>query len=58
MKINYIADALAIPFWIVLIYYMSHIQNKTIIEKILLLFGVIGFLADSLFVIKECNNIF
>ena len=55
MKINYIADALAIPFWIVLIYYMSHIKNKTIIEKILLLFGVVGFLADSLFV---SNNIF
>ena len=50
MKVSRVADAMAIPFWILLINYLVHIQDKTITEKILLLFGTVGFIMDTLFV--------
>ena len=61
-NIIHYSDILAIPFFIVLIVYITSKQNKTIIEYIILCFGIVGFCCDVLFSIyflfykkTECN---
>ena len=49
-NIHTIGDTLAIPFFIFMIYYFTNKKNKTIFEKLLYLFSIIGLIADSLFV--------
>ena len=49
-NIHTIGDTLAIPFFIFIIYYFTNKKNKTIFEKLLYLFSIIGLIADSLFV--------
>ena len=52
MNINllpHIGDILAIPFFGLLVYYFFHLNNRTFLEDILLLFSFIGFFADILF---------
>jgi len=49
MDIIHIADILAIPLFLLLIIYFSKKKNKNIIEYILLLFGICGFIIDVYF---------
>lgn len=49
MNIIHIADVLAIPLFLLLIIYFSKKKNKNIVEYILLLFGIIGFIVDVYF---------
>ena len=42
-------DILAIPFFAILVYYFYGIENKTLLEYILLLFSASGFLLDILY---------
>jgi hypothetical protein len=49
MNIIHIADILAIPLFLLMIIYFSQKQNKTIIEYILLLFGIGGLIFDICF---------
>lgn len=48
-KLSNYGDILAIPFFALLIYYLYGIENKTIIEYVLLLFAVSGFVLDTIF---------
>ncbi len=48
-NISHIGDIIAIPFFVLLINYFYNIQNKNIIEYILLVFSVLAFFADLLF---------
>jgi hypothetical protein len=47
---NYIscsgADRIATFFFVLMVYYFMNIKNRTLIEWILLLFGISGFLFD------------
>jgi peptidoglycan/LPS O-acetylase OafA/YrhL len=46
--INY-GDILAIPFFALMIFYFYQIEDKNIIEWILFLFSISGFIIDILF---------
>lgn len=48
-NISHIGDILAIPFFALLAYYFYQLETWNIIEQILFLFAVIGFIADILF---------
>ncbi len=52
---NY-GDILAIPMFLLAIYYFYKIKNKTVIEYILLIFSICGFIADILFTVMFLNN--
>lgn len=47
--LSHIGDILAIPFFLLLTVYFYQLKNKTILEYILLLFAVSGFVLDTLF---------
>lgn len=47
--ISHFGDILAIPFFGLLIYYFYNINNRNIIENILLWFSLCGFIADIFF---------
>jgi hypothetical protein len=51
-NIEHYADILAIPFFILASYYFINKPRKSIIEKLLTLFVVVGTIADILFTIK------
>jgi len=46
---NHYGDILAIPFFALLIIYFYNIEDKSILEYVLFLFSIIGFLVDILF---------
>ena len=48
-NISHYGDILAIPFFALLIIYFYNIKNKTPKEKILLLFGISGFVMDLVY---------
>jgi len=48
-NISHYGDILAIPFFALLIIYFYNIKNKTLTEKILLLFGISGFVMDIVY---------
>ena len=48
-NISHYGDIAAIPFFALLVYYFYHIQYKTLIEYILLLFSISGFILDVFF---------
>ena len=48
-NISHYGDILAIPFFALLIIYFYNIKNKTPTEKILLLFGISGFVMDIVY---------
>jgi len=48
-KLSHYGDILAIPFFGLLIFYFNNIENKTLLEYLLLVFSVSGFLLDILF---------
>ena len=43
-----IADIFAIPLWLIMILYFYRIENKTLIEYVLFLFGSIGLVLHLL----------
>jgi hypothetical protein len=54
MKINinnlsHYADILAIPFFALLSIYFYNIENRSVLENILFLFSIAGFVLDILF---------
>ena len=48
-KLSHYGDIFAIPFFGLLIIYFSNIKNKTLLEYLLLVFSISGFLLDILF---------
>jgi hypothetical protein len=50
-KLSHYGDILAIPFFAALIVYFYQITNKSIVEYILLLFSISGFILDILYTI-------
>ena len=48
-NLDHYGDILAIPFFILSSIYFYRIKNKKILEYILLIFSVVGALADILF---------
>ena len=44
-----IADIFAIPFFLISSIYFYKIKNKNIIEYILLIFNILGFILDTIF---------
>ena len=51
------ADILAIPLFMINMYYFYNIENKNILEYLLLLFTFIGFICDIIFTFMYVNNI-
>jgi hypothetical protein len=49
MKLSHYGDILAIPFFILSSFYFYTLPNKTLVEYVLLLFSVVGAVADTLF---------
>ncbi len=47
--LSHIGDILAIPFFLLLTIYFYQLKNKTLLEYVLLLFALSGFVLDSLF---------
>jgi len=45
----YIADLIAIPFFLLLVIYFVNKQKKTFIEYVLLIFSIIGLSVDIFF---------
>jgi hypothetical protein len=48
-NLSHYGDIIAIPFFALLTYYFYNIEGKSIIEYILLLFSISGFLLDILY---------
>lgn len=48
-RLAHYGDILAIPFFILSLYYFWQIPQRTLIETVLLLFSFIGLSADILF---------
>ena len=48
-NISHYGDILAIPFFGLLTIYFYNIKNKTLLEYLLLLFSLSGFILDSFF---------
>jgi hypothetical protein len=46
---SHYGDILAIPFFALLVFYFYNIENKSIIEYVLLFFSISGFLLDVLY---------
>lgn len=46
-SINHYGDMLAIPWFIALILYFYNIENRSILEDLLLVFSILGFLVDA-----------
>ena len=46
---SHYGDILAIPFFALLIFYFYNIKNKSILEYVLLLFSISGFVLDILY---------
>jgi hypothetical protein len=48
-NISHYGDILAIPFFGLLTIYFYNLKNKTLLEYLLLLFSLAGFILDSFF---------
>ena len=46
---NHYADILAIPYFALMIYYFYRIKKRTLIEDMLLLFAISGFVLDCIY---------
>jgi hypothetical protein len=51
-NLDHYGDILAIPFFILSSYYFYKKKNRTIIEYFLLLFSIIGTIADIIFTLN------
>jgi hypothetical protein len=48
-KIIHYADVLAVPCFLISFLYFYYKQNKTLIENLIMLFLLIGFILDTIF---------
>jgi hypothetical protein len=48
-NLSHYGDMLAIPFFALLVIYFYNIEDKSIIEYVLLLFSISGFILDILY---------
>jgi hypothetical protein len=55
-NIAHYGDILAIPMFFLASYYFYKIKNKTVIEYILLIFSISGFILDIFFTLMFLNN--
>ena len=58
IKDNYvfIGDSLAIPFFMLMIYYFNKKKNKTIIENIIYILYIFALIIDSIFILLRFKN--
>jgi hypothetical protein len=50
-NLNHYGDILAIPFFFLLTVYFYNIEKKTVLENLLFLFSLSGFVLDILFTV-------
>lgn len=55
-NIAHIGDIFAIPFFFLSFYYFYMIENRNLIENVLLLFSFCGFIADILFTYQYLSS--
>jgi hypothetical protein len=48
-NMSHYCDIIAAPLFFILSIYLYKIKNKTLLEKMLLIFAILGFILDSLF---------
>jgi hypothetical protein len=48
-NISHYGDILAIPFFALLIFYFYRIEQKSVLEMVLYLFSIAGFILDILY---------
>jgi hypothetical protein len=48
-NISHYGDILAIPFFALLIFYFYRIEKKSVLEMVLYLFSIAGFILDILY---------
>ena len=48
-NLSHYGDMVAIPFFLITLIYFYRIENKTILENIILIFLLTGFICDLLF---------
>jgi hypothetical protein len=58
MEVSHLGDILAIPFFAISLKYFYEKKNKNILEKVLLLFSLVGLLADIAFTLKHFHVAF
>ena len=56
-NVNHYGDILAVPFFALLSYYFYIIENKTLLEYVLLLFSISGCVLDMLYTYIYVYNI-
>ena len=52
IRLSHYADIIAIPFWIIAVYYFWSIERRNTIEDLLLFFTVCGLILDTIFTIS------
>lgn len=50
------ADTLALPFWLLMIWYFGQKQRPTLVETVLLLFAATALIVDSYFVYSASES--
>lgn len=55
-NIAHIGDILAIPFFLLSFYYFYSIENRNLLENVLLLFSFGGFIADIIFTYQYISS--
>ncbi len=55
-NIDKIGDLYAIPFFLLGCIYFYNINNKNIIEYVLFIFCILGFILDSIFTLQNIRN--
>ena len=58
MEVSHLGDLLAIPFFALSLNYFYKKKNKNNLEKVLLLFSLMGLLADIAFTLKHFHVTF
>lgn len=57
MDLVHKADILAIPFFLIAFLYFFSIKNKSLVEFVLMLFVLCGFIVDCIFTYQYLLNI-
>lgn len=52
IRLSHYADIIAIPFWIIGVYYFWSIDERNTTEDLLLFFTVCGLILDTIFTIS------
>ena len=51
-RLSHYADIIAIPFWIIAVYYFWSIEGRNMIEDLLLFFTICGLVLDTIFTLS------